>query len=170
MRVFEASAESFRGPGCSSTFRCALGRSGVVAAADKREGDGASPAGLWPLRRIYYRPDRIAPDPKWRLPAEPIRPALGWCDDPCSPEYNRPVALPFPASHELMWRADGLYDLVVTLGYNDDPPVSGLGSAIFLHCSRPDYAPTEGCVALAAADLLRAVAEMRPSDALRIVA
>ena len=64
------------------------------------------------------------------------------------------MTLPYGASAERLWRKDGIYDLIVPLGYNDDPVVPGAGSAIFLHVARPDFAPTAGCVALAFADLL----------------
>ena len=136
--------------------RCALGRSGV--AADKREGDGATPVGSFPLRRLLYRPDRLPPPPPSALPTSPIGPGDGWCDDPADPRYNLPVALPCAAGHEKLWRDDGLYDVVVVLGHNDDPPKPGRGSAIFLHVARPGWLPTEGCVALALPDLLALVA------------
>ena len=125
--------------------RCALGRGGVRI--DKREGDGATPTGAFPLRRLLYRADRLA-RPVTGLPAEAIRADDGWCDDPKDPAYNRPVRLPFAASHEKLWRDDALYDLVAVIGHNDDPPVPGRGSAIFLHVASPDLAPTEGCIAL----------------------
>lgn len=134
---------------------CALGRGGLVA--EKCEGDGGTPIGRWRLKRVLYRPDRSAP-PETALPVAAIGTDDGWCDDPADPAYNRPVTLPYPANHERLWRADGLYDIVVVLGHNDDPPVPGAGSAIFLHCARPDYGPTEGCVALAYADLRRLLA------------
>lgn len=146
--------------------RCALGRSGVKPAADKREGDGASPAGVFAVRRVLYRPDRGAP--VTRLPALPIAPDDGWCDDPGDLAYNRPVRRPYPASCEALWRDDGLYDRLVILGHNDDPPSAGLGSAIFLHIARPDYAPTEGCVALSAADMEALLAVATPGDELEI--
>ena len=97
-----------------------------------------------------------------------ITPADGWCDDPDAADYNRLVRLPCTARHERLWREDGLYDLVVTLGYNDDPPHPGRGSAIFLHVAREDYAPTEGCVALAPQDLLAVLAAVAPDDRLCI--
>jgi L,D-peptidoglycan transpeptidase YkuD (ErfK/YbiS/YcfS/YnhG family) len=147
--------------------RCALGQSGVAPAREKREGDLASPAGVWPIRRLLYRPDK-GPAPATALPAEPIARDDGWCDAPGDPAYNRPVKLPYPASAEAMWRDDGLYDLVVILGHNDDPPVPGLGSAIFLHLAKPGYAPTEGCVALARADFEAFLALARPGDAVEI--
>src|SRR5690554_2419769 len=103
-------------------FRCALGRAGIAAA--KREGDGATPVGRFPMRRVLYRPDR-GEAPATRLPIAPIAPDDGWCDDPGDPAYNRPVRLPYPARCETLWRADALYDVVVVLGHNDDPPVPG---------------------------------------------
>lgn len=148
-------------------WRCAVGRSGLIAAAGKREGDGATPIGRWPLRRLLFRPDRETPA-GLRLPAAAIGPGDGWCDEPGHPAYNRPVALPFPASHERLWRDDGLYDLVVVLGHNDDPPQPGAGSAIFLHCARPDWGPTEGCVALAHEDLRHLLREAGPGDAVLV--
>ena len=147
--------------------RCALGPAGVVEAADKREGDGATPAGAWPMRRGLYRPDR-APAPRTALPMSPIAPDDGWCDAPGDAAYNQPVVLPYPASAERMWREDGLYDLVVVLGYNDSPPVPGRGSAIFMHIARPGYAPTEGCVALARADLEAVMALAGPGSVLEV--
>jgi len=145
---------------------CALGRSGVLPAAEKREGDGFTPAGLWPIRRLLYRPDKGAP--ATNLLAEAISPSDGWCDAADERAYNRPVALPYPASAERMWRDDELYDLVVVLGHNDRPVVAGMGSAIFLHLRRPDGGPTEGCVALTRTDMLDFLAKAGPDDLVRI--
>jgi L,D-peptidoglycan transpeptidase YkuD (ErfK/YbiS/YcfS/YnhG family) len=142
-------------------FRCALGKGGLKR--NKREGDGATPIGAWPMRRLLYRADRMTA-PATRLPSSPIAPQDGWCDDPADPAYNRPVRLPFGGRHERLWREDEIYDLLVVLGHNDDPVVAGLGSAIFLHVARGDYRPTEGCVALVHADLARVLVEAAPGD------
>jgi L,D-peptidoglycan transpeptidase YkuD (ErfK/YbiS/YcfS/YnhG family) len=142
-------------------MRCALGRTGITA--DKREGDGATPAGTFPFRQVLFRADRIAP-PATILPSRPLVESDGWCDDPAHPLYNRPVTLPFTAGHETLMRADALYDVIVVLGHNDAPVVPGRGSAIFLHVAAPDFAPTEGCLALARDDLLAVLAECRPGD------
>jgi len=99
-----------------------------------------------------------------------ITPDMGWCDDPASPDYNRLVELPFTGSHEKLWRDDRLYDLLVVLGYNDDPPIAGMGSAIFLHLMQPDARPTEGCVACAQAPLLALLAQAGPGTALSVAA
>lgn len=138
---------------------CALGRSGV--SPRKREGDGASPrASLRPLA-VFYRDDR-GPRPASGLPMRRIRPSDGWCDDPRHPRYNQPVHLPFEASHERMWRDDGLYDLVVDLDWNRRPAICGRGSAIFMHVARPGLRPTEGCIALPEPVLRRLLARMGP--------
>ena len=130
--------------------RAALGHGGVRA--QKQEGDGATPAGLLPLRRVLYRADRVA-RPRSAVPVSPLAPHDGWCDDPWDAAYNRPVRLPYAGRHEALWRADEAYDIIGVLGWNDAPPVRNLGSAIFLHLARPDLSPTEGCIALARADL-----------------
>jgi L,D-peptidoglycan transpeptidase YkuD (ErfK/YbiS/YcfS/YnhG family) len=136
---------------------------------DKREGDNSSPLGAWPIRYVSTGPTSI---PTARRP-------------PCRPGRSRrttagatrratglqpPVRLPYPASAERMWRDDHVYDLVVVLGHNDDPPVPGLGSAIFLHLARDGYPGTEGCVALAREDLEAVLATAKPGDAVEIVA
>ncbi|MBM3565201.1 MAG: hypothetical protein FJX42_03700 [Alphaproteobacteria bacterium] len=148
-----------------TTVVCALGRGGV--SADKREGDGTTPAGLMPLRYVLFRPDRLAAPPS-RLPVRPITPQDGWCDDPARSEYNRPVSLPFAGHHEVLWRADRVYDVIVVLGWNDAPAVPDKGSAIFMHVARPDFSPTEGCVALTQDDLLRLLADCGPGDRLKV--
>ena len=149
--------------------RCALGRSGVTPAESKREGDGASPLGVWPMRQLLWRPDRLS-SPVTGLPSVELIPEAGWCDDPADPFYNRPVILPYEASHEKLWREDHVYDLIVELGYNDGPILAGRGSAIFLHVARTDYTPTEGCIACSREDLLALVADAQAGDALEIIA
>jgi L,D-peptidoglycan transpeptidase YkuD (ErfK/YbiS/YcfS/YnhG family) len=139
----------------TETFRAALGRGGVRA--DKQEGDGATPAGVLPLRKVLYRPDRGSA-PACAVAVQLITPDDGWCDDPASPDYNRPVRLPIAASAEALWRDDAVYDIIGILGWNDAPVRPGRGSAIFLHVARDDYAPTDGCVALAPDHLRRVLA------------
>jgi L,D-peptidoglycan transpeptidase YkuD (ErfK/YbiS/YcfS/YnhG family) len=136
-------------------YRCAIGKGGF--AADKREGDGATPLGVFPLRECWYRADRLQM-PQTGLPIRVIEQNDGWCDDPESPDYNKHVTLPYSFSHEELWRQDSRYDLIVPLGYNDGPVLPGKGSAIFMHIAAPDYSGTEGCIALAQEDLLEVLA------------
>jgi L,D-peptidoglycan transpeptidase YkuD (ErfK/YbiS/YcfS/YnhG family) len=131
------------------------GRGGI--SARKQEGDGATPIGTLPLLRVLYRADRVAA-PRCAVPVEPIGRNDGWCDDPADAAYNKPVRLPYAGRHEVLWREDGLYDVIGVLGWNVAPVVPGRGSAIFLHVATPDFAPTAGCVALALRDVLRCLA------------
>jgi L,D-peptidoglycan transpeptidase YkuD (ErfK/YbiS/YcfS/YnhG family) len=166
MQVFTASPLGWLSYG-TTKVRCALGRSGVIAANDKREGDGASPIGIWSIRRVMWRSDKL-PAPKTSFELTPIQQDDGWCDQPNDPKYNQPVKHPYAASAEHMWRQDGLYDIVVILGHNDDPVVAGAGSAIFLHCAKPDYGSTQGCVAIATVDLLALLERAELGDCVEI--
>lgn len=141
--------------------RAAVGPGGIAVKGG--EGDGITPRGAWPVREVFYRPDRVT-KPRTALAVRAIQADDGWCDAPGDPNYNRLVKLPYPASAESLWRDDHLYDLVAVLGFNDDPVLPGRGSAIFLHLARGDYAPTHGCVALAASDVLAAIEQLRPGD------
>ncbi len=131
-------------------YDCTLGRSGVTA--DKKEGDGATPIGTYPLRQLLYRADRLAA-PETGLPLEVLTPDTGWCEDPAHADYNTKITLPHEAGTDRMTRDDHLYDLVAVVGYNDAPVVAGKGSAIFIHLARPDFTPTAGCVGLKLEDL-----------------
>ena len=136
----------------------ALGRGGIRAL--KREGDGGTPLGRFPVRQVLYRADRVA-RPHTRLPVHAIRAHDGWCDDPNSRNYNRLIRLPSRRCAEGLQRADHLYDLVLVLGYNDRPRVKRKGSAIFVHLARPGFTPTDGCIALTRHDLTMLLAEVK---------
>ena len=140
-----------------------IGRGGVIRAADKREGDGATPCGRWPVRAVYYRPDRVQ-CPETILPCHRLTVDCGWCDDVTSPDYNRYVKQPYNFRHEQMWRHDEAYDLVVELGYNDAPVVVGHGSAIFLHCIAAGKNSTAGRVAVDRDDLALMIRSALPNQ------
>lgn len=146
---------------------CSIGRGGLIRAADKREGDGTTPIGSWPLRAVLLRPDRVTLPPAIKLPWRWIRPDDGWSDGTGDPAYNRAVRHPHAFSAERLWRDDELYDVIVVLGHNDAPPQPGLGSAIFWHCWR-DGAATEGCVAIAKRDMLSLLGDLLPSDIFQV--
>ena len=139
--------------------RCALGAAGVTKA--KKEGDRATPLGVFPLRQFWYRPDRLE-SPETTFETHQILIKSGWCDAPTHSAYNRPIRRPFAASHERLWRHDGLYDGFFTLGHNDDPPQAGQGSAIFLHLQKKNFQPTLGCIAVSFATLRFIVRHARP--------
>jgi L,D-peptidoglycan transpeptidase YkuD (ErfK/YbiS/YcfS/YnhG family) len=163
--IVDTAARQLRGFGLE--IGCEIGRSGTVDAAAKREGDGATPTGHWPIRAALLRADRVAPPVGWRLPWRWVRGDDGWSDDPADPAYNRPVRHPHAFSAERLWREDGLYDAIVVLGHNDAPPVAGAGSAIFLHCAIAGHA-TEGCVAIARDALLLLLGKVGSGDAIEI--
>lgn len=144
---------------------CVLGRGGI--SRFKREGDGATPAGLMHAREVLYRPDRVA-RPHTRLPVHALGRDEGWCDDPDDRNYNRRVTLPYPARHERLWRADHLYDVCVVLDWNMSPTVKGRGSAIFIHLERADRAPTEGCIALPVDAMDRLLGELRSDTVIQV--
>lgn len=145
--------------------RCAVGWGGI--GVKSREGDGVTPVGTWPIRRVLYRADRLGA-PQCAFPAAAIQRDDGWCDAPGDENYNRPVTLPYPAGAEELWRNDALYDLIVVLGYNDAPVIAGMGSAIFLHVAAPDFSPTAGCVALRQDDLLSLLGALEQGASVRI--
>jgi L,D-peptidoglycan transpeptidase YkuD (ErfK/YbiS/YcfS/YnhG family) len=129
-------------------FPCALGRGGI--SADKREGDGVTPLASMRLLSGYLR-GRLRGgkfQTRSRLPLKAIAPTLGWCEVPDDRNYNRPVRMPYAASHETMLRPDDLYDACIVLDWNIRPRRRGRGSAIFFHLARPGFTPTQGCVAV----------------------
>jgi L,D-peptidoglycan transpeptidase YkuD (ErfK/YbiS/YcfS/YnhG family) len=147
------------------TFQCSLGRNGVTN--DKVEGDGCTPQGIFPLRRAFYRKDRLHSEPSTVLELNITLPTYGWCDDVNSEDYNQFVYLPTNASHEELWLSTSYYDLMAVIGYNDDPPIPGKGSAIFFHVT-PDYGSTSGCVAMALQDLEWVLANVEEGTQMQI--
>ena len=146
---------------------CMIGRGGACPAEAKREGDGCTPLGRWPLRGVLLRRDRVPPL-ALALPWRWTGPTDGWSDDPADAAYNRPVLHPHRHSAERLWREDSAYDVIVPLGYNDAPARPGAGSAIFLHCT--DFArPTEGCVAIAREALIALLPGLNAGDTIEIV-
>ncbi|MCO5080541.1 MAG: L,D-transpeptidase family protein [Rhizobiaceae bacterium] len=135
-----------------TVFPCALGGSGIVT--DKREGDGGTPRARMRILGGYHRRDHF-PVGSTRLPLKPITPTLGWCEVPEDRNYNRPVRMPYAASHETMRRQDRLYDMCLVLDWNIRPRLRGRGSAIFFHLARSGFTPTQGCVAVTARVMAR---------------
>jgi L,D-peptidoglycan transpeptidase YkuD (ErfK/YbiS/YcfS/YnhG family) len=156
-------------------FPCSLGRGGL--GVRKREGDGVTPIGRWPIRQIHYRGDRRGPF--WRPPVagriatRQVQRLDGWCDAIGDRNYNRFVTHPYDASAEHLWREDQLYDVIIVLGHNDQPRVQGLGSAIFMHVAGQDdrsgFLPTAGCIALAPRDLRQVLGHVGRGTHVRVI-
>ncbi|RRH75544.1 L,D-transpeptidase family protein [Falsigemmobacter faecalis] len=144
---------------------CTVGRGGVVPAAVKREGDGASPEGMHRIVGMFYRPDRIAKPNSW---AEPIRLTDLWSDDSGDEDYNQLVKAPYAPSHEKLRRGDPMYDLILVTDWNWPMALPGKGSAIFVHQWRGPCAPTAGCIGLSRRDLHRIAARIEPGSRLII--
>jgi len=143
-------------------FPSSVGHAGVTR--QKREGDGATPAGVHRIMGMYYRPDRMARPNGWAIP---LQPGDLWSDDPDDPAYNRLVRSPHPHGHEAMRRPDPLYDVVLVTDWNRHPrAVPGAGSAIFVHVWRAPRHPTAGCIALAKPALCRIIRQIAPGTRL----
>lgn len=143
----------------------ALGRAGIKA--NKREGDGGTPRGRFRLKRLWWRADKHARPPTL-LPARPIGPDDGWCEDPGDRRYNKPVKLSPASRADRLKRADQLYDFLIEIDHNTRPRIAGRGSAVFIHAARAGFAPTAGCVALELSALRRLLARLGPRTRISI--
>jgi L,D-peptidoglycan transpeptidase YkuD (ErfK/YbiS/YcfS/YnhG family) len=151
--------------GAGVVFACALGRGGITAM--KREGDGATPLAAMRLLSGYVRERSFAR--RSPLALGQIGANLGWCEVPDDRNYNRPVRLPYRASHETMLRHDGLYDACIVLDWNVRPRRRGRGSAIFFHLARPGFQPTAGCVAVTRGVMARLLPRLSSRTVVKVV-
>ena len=139
-------------------FKCALGKAGI--GNKKVEGDNITPNGIFRIVKIYYRKDRVKKlSSKFKLIK--INEKMAWCDDPKSRKYNQLIKLPTKYSHEILYRRDNIYDLILVLDYNMRPIIKNKGSAIFIHVAKKNYKKTKGCVALKKTDLSYLVKEIK---------
>lgn len=138
-----------------------IGKNGFAAPGEKREGDGKSPSGIFLLGTAFG----YAETSPTRMPYRQAGRDDLWVDDVHAPDYNRWVkkGATGAASYEVMRREDNLYEYGIVIEYNTRPVVKGMGSAIFMHVHRGKGVPTAGCVALAAADLLRIMRWLDPT-------
>jgi L,D-peptidoglycan transpeptidase YkuD (ErfK/YbiS/YcfS/YnhG family) len=148
-------------------FQAALGRSG--RSSRKREGDGATPIAAMRVLYGYYRRERLAGPLLTRLRMVAIDATMLWCDAPDNANYNRPVRAPFKPSHEEMKRKDQLYDVCLVMDWNMSSRGRNKGSAIFFHCARPGYPPTQGCVAISIRDMRRLLPLVGPETVVRVL-
>jgi L,D-peptidoglycan transpeptidase YkuD (ErfK/YbiS/YcfS/YnhG family) len=162
------------------SYPCSLGKNGIRA--DKKEGDGATPVGSFPIRKIFYRSDKLSSQDisiikkmeERGFLVQALSPKDGWVDDPTSIYYNQYINTSHAdlPSHEDLWREDTIYDIIVVLGYNDKPILAGKGSAIFMHIARPNpsggFGPTLGCIALAKQDLISILNDLQVGDHVQV--
>jgi L,D-peptidoglycan transpeptidase YkuD (ErfK/YbiS/YcfS/YnhG family) len=147
------------------TVPVALGRGGIKA--DKWEGDGGTPRGIFRPRQLWWRADRH-PRPRTFLPVTAIRPEDAWCEDPSSRHYNQPLRLERDGAGDRLTRADHLYDFIIEIDHNTSPRIAGRGSAVFLHLARPDFSPTAGCVSMTRSAMLRLLERIGPQTRILI--
>jgi L,D-peptidoglycan transpeptidase YkuD (ErfK/YbiS/YcfS/YnhG family) len=137
----------------------ALGRGGIRA--NKREGDGGTPMGVFRARKLWWRADRHA-RPRTSLTARPIRGDDAWCEDPTDRHYNQPIRLARGAAGDRLRREDHLYDFIIEIDHNTRPRTAHRGSAVFLHLARDNFGPTAGCVAMRKGAMLQLLQRIGP--------
>jgi len=133
-------------------LKCSIGKSGIIH--HKKEGDLATPKGIFRLGLLYYRKDKNK-YLKTKIKKRVIKKDMGWCDDVRSKKYNKEIKFPFKYSAEKLYKKDKIYDIFINIKYNQSPIVKGRGSAIFLHLANKKYKPTKGCVAILRKDFLK---------------
>jgi L,D-peptidoglycan transpeptidase YkuD (ErfK/YbiS/YcfS/YnhG family) len=167
IRVRAAAGNSRRGwlTAGSWTIPVALGRGGIIA--NKREGDGGTPKGIFRPRRLWWRADRHS-RPKTLLPIRAIRADDAWCEDPSSRHYNQPIKFSIGESGDRLRRDDHLYDFIIEIDHNTAPRMAGRGSAVFLHLARAGFSPTAGCVSMEKSAMLRLLRQIGPQTKIAI--
>ena len=146
-------------------YKCALGKSGI--GNKKTEGDNITPKGVFNIVKIYYRKDRIKGlFSKFKLIEVTKR--IGWCNDPKNKKYNQPIKLPAKFNHEILYRRDNIYDLILVLNYNMKPTIKNKGSAIFIHITKNNYKKTAGCIALKKKHLIYLVKKIKKNTRVKI--
>ena len=126
-------------------FKCFVGQKGITC--NKKEGDLKTPQGIFFLRSVMYRPDRVK-KPKTNLPVYIIKKNHICCNNPKNLLYNKIFKTKNLNLGEKLWRKDILYDILIVIGYNDNPIIKNKGSAIFLHLSKKNTTSTDGCIAV----------------------
>tara|TARA_B110000977_G_scaffold164579_1_gene211208 strand:+ start:1860 stop:2348 length:489 start_codon:yes stop_codon:yes gene_type:complete len=136
-------------------FKCCVGKNGITS--NKKEGDYSTPKGLFRLKKLYFRKDRLG-SLNCKIDKKIITKNLAWCDDSTHKKYNEEIKSFTKKSKERFYRIDNKYDYLITINHNEKK-IPYMGSAIFLHLT-DNYKPTAGCIALKKKDfeiLLRLV-------------
>jgi L,D-peptidoglycan transpeptidase YkuD (ErfK/YbiS/YcfS/YnhG family) len=150
----------------NSKFRCSLGVNGIKN--KKKEGDGITPKGVFKLKKIYYRKDKVK-NIVTKFKKIKITKDMGWCDDPNSKFYNKLIRLPSKFGHEKLYRKDNIYNLIIVLDYNMNPVTKNKGSAIFIHLAKKNYKPTQGCIGLNQNDLIKLIKMIKKNQKIKII-
>ena len=125
------------------SLKCCIGKNGINPY--KKEGDYTTPKGLFKLKKLYFRGDRLI-TPKCKIKKKVISKNLVWCDDSTHKKYNEEIKVFNTETREKFFRIDNKYDYLITIDHNEKK-VPHKGSAIFLHLT-DNYKPTAGCIAI----------------------
>ena len=145
--------------------KCAVGKRGI--GIKKKEGDFITPVGKYKIKFIFYRKDKVK-KLQTILKKFPIDNKMGWCNDPKSKKYNKPIKYPFNFSSEKLFRKDNIYDIILVLNYNMSPVKKNRGSAIFIHVSKKNYKSTKGCIAVKKIQLLKILRNIKKNTKVKI--
>ena len=145
--------------------KCALGKRGI--GYKRKEGDLITPKGVYKIRYILYRKDRVKKI-QTKIKKIAIRKNMGWCDDPKSNNYNKLVRLPSSYNFEKLFIKENYYDIILILNYNMNPIIKNKGSAIFIHIAKKNYNKTEGCIALKKVHLLKIIKKINKNTKVKI--
>ena len=124
-------------------FRCSIGSTGINS--NKKEGDNSTPKGLFDLKKLYFRKDRVD-IPKCKIINKIIKRNMAWCDDPSHKKYNEEIKTYDKNHREKLYRTDHKYDYIISINHNENK-IPNKGSAIFIHLTN-NYKPTAGCIVL----------------------
>ena len=124
-----------------------VGRNGLVLDADRAEGCGQTPVGVYHFNKAFG----IAADPGCAIPYIQVDDNTYWSGDP-DRHYNEMVDIrnvPDLAldDSEHIVDYEYQYQYCLNISFNEDG-TPGRGSAIFLHCFGPQKPYTGGCVAI----------------------
>ena len=124
-------------------FKCCIGKKGLNS--NKKEGDYTTPIGLFRLKKLFFRKDRVG-TPECKITKKIIKRDMAWCDDSNHKKYNEEIKIQNKNLKENLFRKDHKYDYIISISHNEKK-IPGKGSAVFIHLT-DNYKPTEGCVAL----------------------
>jgi L,D-peptidoglycan transpeptidase YkuD (ErfK/YbiS/YcfS/YnhG family) len=146
--------------------KCAIGKRGI--GHKRKEGDHITPKGIFKIKSIFYRKDRITHF-KSKIKSYAIEKNMGWCDESLSSKYNKLIRFPFKFRAEKLHRTDNVYDIILVLNYNHNPIKKNKGSAIFIHVAKKNYKSTAGCVAVNKKSLLKIIKLINKETKVRII-
>jgi L,D-peptidoglycan transpeptidase YkuD (ErfK/YbiS/YcfS/YnhG family) len=145
--------------------KCALGKRGI--GNKKEEGDFITPKGVYKIKYILYRKDRIKKI-RTKFRKINIKKNMGWCNDPRSSKYNKLITIPINSSYEKLYKKNNTYDIILVLNYNMNPIKKNKGSAIFIHIAKKNYNKTAGCIAIKKIDLIKILGKIKINTKVKI--